>query len=187
MPLENVIEFISADVKEGDVIRLPSINNDDKATAHLEVKHMRKLINKLSEFYSKGETPSQETFLEIFEKYRDNMSKEVNNIFEQLEKSEEFFKVKKKTVDKEGSITIKMVKIDPATRISLIKSIAQKILKKLKPEQLLSMLEEGIKKNPHTEELKKIDKELDQEDVKISDSKGCWELSVNDKTIFTMM
>ena len=76
--------------------------------------------------------------------------------------------------------------INKDERIKLIKSIATKLATKVSKEQLVSMFEEGIRLNTDTNDLEKIDKELDKKNVKIRESKGCFIFTVGNKDIMVM-
>ena len=187
MPIEEFFEEWDVEsLKHGDIIRARGFESREKDSRPTIVKNMRVMISHLNDLYSKGKIPSKKEFNEIFEKHQKNMSDEVDNVLDDLENSEEFFKVEKKEESDSGDITIKLKKLDKTERIKIIKSIAKKLAEKMTKEQLQTMLEEGIKKLNDTKTLKEIDEELNKESPKIKGNKGCYKLQVNGKDIILL-
>lgn len=187
MPLEDFIDVINVDFfKEGNIVQSKSYEEIEELAAPLSVVHMRKLVKTLADLYYSGHPPSKAEFNKLFKDSEKEMSDEVGNEIEKLELSEDFFKVEKRIVERNGDVTIKLKKLNKEDRIKIIRSIATKMVDKLSKEQLISLLEEGIRKNSDFDKLKEIDSDLDKEDVKINARKGCFKLVVNNNDIFIL-
>jgi DNA-binding IscR family transcriptional regulator len=183
--LSYTTEWDVESLKEGNIIRARGIESEEIDTRPLRVNHMRIMINELSKMYYDKKPPTKEQFNKMFEKHQKYMEDEISNVLDDLENSENFFRVEKKE-DNNGDIIIKLKKIDAEERIKLIKNIAKKLVEKMTKEQMQTMLEEGIKKNNDLESLKKIDKKLESETPKIRGNKGCYKLSVDGEDIILL-
>jgi hypothetical protein len=187
MPIEEYFEEWDVDaLKEGEIIRAGGIQKLEDGALPVRVKHMRVLVKRLSDMYYSGKAPSPKEFKDIFRQGEKYMQTELQDTLDQLESEDDFFKVDKKIEDKDGNVTIKLKKLDKQGRIKVIRSIVDKVIKKLTPDQIKSLLEEGIRKNNDVKELEEMDKALDKEDVKIEAKKGCFKLVVGDKDIMVI-
>jgi len=119
MPIEEFFEEWDVEsLKEGNIIRARNFEEMDKETRLIRVDGMRALIKKLGDLYHSKKPPTKGEFNEIFEKYEKKVIDDSSDILDQLETSEDLFKVEKKTVDKEGNVIIKMKKLDKEERIN---------------------------------------------------------------------
>jgi len=187
MPIEEFIGNLQFnDIKKGEILRVADFDRDDKMTIPIRARKMRDFVNDMSKFYYAGKIPTKTEFEKIFKKHEKEVIDESNNLLDQLENSEDLFKVSKRIKERNGKIIFELTPINKDERIKLIKSIATKLATKVSKEQLVSMFEEGIRLNTDTQDLEKIDKELNKKDVKIKEDKGCFKFVVGNKDIMVM-
>jgi hypothetical protein len=188
MPIDDIFitEWDLDFLKKGEFIRTRGIESEEKTGRPTVVKHMRIMINRLGELYSKNKPPTKEEFNKIFEAHQKYMNDEVIGVIDSLENSEDFFRVDERVEEKNGDIIIKLKKINKDERINLIKNIAKKLVENITKEQLQVMMEEGVKKLNDIGTLEKIDKELKTSKPKITGKRGCFKLQVNDEEIMLL-
>ena len=184
MPLEFIAEDWSiSDIKEGTVVRDNSFAEKEKDLRPLRLNHMRTCIKKIHDMYYSGKTPTKEDIDKAFDQMEKYGGNALNDALDQLERGENFFKVEERKVEPDGTITFKLKKLDSEERIKMIRRIATALVEKLSKKELVSLMEEGIRKNADNSSLAEIDKELKTNKPKIKGHKGCFNIMVNDKEI----
>jgi len=178
-------DVILSQFEEGKIVRGWDIEEEEERTVHYRIKNLRAMMNEIYQVYSKKNSTKRD-FVKVIKDHQKKHEDDVQNFLDQLENDDKLFEVAERQEDKDGNITIKLKKVDQTDRIALIRSITEKLMKKMKPEQLRSLLEEGVRKNNSTDKLKNIDKKLDDEDVKVEGKKGCFKFAVGDEDIFVM-
>ena len=184
--MEIGLESIVLDgLKKGSIVKkIPSLQESDERITHYRVKHMKEAMKEFYKLYSNPKTKKKD-FTKVIDKHQENMHKEINHILDTIEVNdgEKLLKVIKR--EKKGKkLTLVFEEVNETERMDLVKSIADKLLAKLTPEQTKIMLQEGIKRLNDVEELKKIDKELDKKKVKTAVRRGCCYFKVGGHDLF---
>lgn len=178
-------DVILSQFEEGKIVKGWDIAEEEEKTVHYRIKNLRATMTDIYKVYSNAKATKRD-FVNVIEKHMKNHEDDVQDFLDQLENDDKLFEVAERTEDKSGNITIKLKKVDQTDRIALIRSITEKLMKKIKPDQLRSLLEEGVRRNNSTKKLKKIDKQLEKDDVKIEGKKGCFKFVVGDEDVFVM-
>ena len=175
-------QIILGSFKEGKLLTNIDFEQDEVDTIHYRIKHLRALMDDVYKLYSAGykgkKKPTKEQFFKVFQKHSKKKEDDIHDFLEQLDREEQVFRVDTKEVDEEGNITIKLRKVSQADKLKIVKSITEKLLKKLTKKQYQSLVEEMIRRENDTEKLKRIDKKLDDEDIEVEGKKGCFKLVV---------
>jgi len=148
------------EMKEGVVFANTALQKQREQTVHYAVKGMREAMNEIYQIYNGKKKPKAKDFVRVLDKYNKKREDDITDYLDKIENEEDLFKIVKRKSSK-GKITIELEKISNKDRIKLIKSITEKLIKRMKPEHIHAMIEEGIKKNNDIDTLKRIDKKLD--------------------------
>jgi hypothetical protein len=164
-------------VKEGKYIRAIDFREEEKEGIHIKIEHMRHLLNDIYALYKGGEKPTKEEILSLFKKNEKKMQDAAFDLIEGLD-NDKFFKVTKRAEDKDGNITIKLTKINMEEKNALIRRVADKLMRKMTPEQVRTMLEEGLRKMNDASQLAAAEKALKKKKPEIEGHKGCYKLVI---------
>lgn len=187
MPIEDTLMDLDlGPLKEGDIFQNRDEEDFDHKLNATMIDAAREILYKVKEMYDIGKKPTKKEFNDMIKKLEDKRSVELDHFLDQLQEEDDFLKLTKRTKLKNGKIVMEFEPINKDDRIKLIRSITDKLIKKLKPEQLRSLLEEGVRKTCRNEKLEKIDKALDDGDVKIKERKGCFRLFVNEEEVLML-
>jgi hypothetical protein len=170
-------------MKKGNIIKVLDANEDDNTVAHYDIKFLRETMKKIYELYSNPKTTKKD-FANLLYEQRKQHNDSMCNILDTLdfERGESFLKVVDRK-DKDNKVTITFERINEKEKSILIKSIAEKLVKQMTPEQVMTMLQEQLRKLNDTEKLKKIDNKLNTEKPKIEGKRGCYKLVVDNEDV----
>jgi hypothetical protein len=174
------LDFIVLDAfQKGRIVKDIGLEGATEETVHYDIKHARELVKEIYEVYARN--GSRADFVKVFEKRRDAANDEINNFIDELEmkEGENLFEIINRK-EKGDEITLTFKKIDGKRKADLVRSIADKLLKKLTPEQITIMLQEGVKRLNKLDDLERVNKALDKEGVETKGVRGCFKLVVDD-------
>jgi hypothetical protein len=177
--IEGELEFIVMDnLIKGKIIKaLPTFEDEEKEIVHYDINNLRKLVAKINTLYE-NKAPREE-FIKVITEMRKANCTELCNMLETKEfyQGDPFLKV----IDRKDSgdkITVTFQKVNSQEKNMIVKSIAEKLVKQMTPEQVKVMLQEGIRKCNDIDSLKKVDKSLDTEAPQIEGKRGCFKLII---------
>lgn len=178
--MANLDEIVLGNIKEGQLLSSLNIDKGQEKTIHYDIKFMKDLMKDVYQLYSTGNATRKE-FVDLFDKHHKNFATEKGNIMERIaDEEDDLFQVEKKSVDKDGNITIKLKKLDSSERLKLLDKVTKTLLSKMTKKQLQEMMIEGIKKNNTTEDIKKMADKLDaKKEAKVKGVRGCYKLVVD--------
>ena len=178
---------IVGDLKPGRIVMDWDEDKDRDKTIHYAVRSVKELTEDFNKLYNNPTKPTRKDFVELFKKHSKKRDDDITDYLDRIENEEELLKVVKRRETKDGKVIIELEKISNKERLKLVTSITKKLLKKLKPEHIKSMVEEGIRRNNDIDILKKIDKKLSsKKPVKIEGKKGCYKFVIDGIDLYTM-
>ena len=178
---------IVGDLKPGRIVMDWDEDKDRDKTIHYAVRSVKELTEDFNKLYNNPTKPTRKDFVDLFKKHSKKRDDDITDYLDRIENEEELLKVVKRRETKDGKVIIELEKISNKERLKLVTSITKKLLKKLKPEHIKSMVEEGIRRNNDIDILKKIDKKLSsKKPVKIEGKKGCYKFVIDGIDLYTM-
>ena len=188
--IEELVEWGDMDIaafQKGNILKIHDLDKENEDTVHYQIKHMRNIMGDIYKLYSGNKKPTKKDFSNLFEKHEKKLGDDVDNFLELLENEDELMKViSHKLNRKTGETTIKLQRVDTTEKKKLVKSISKKLATKLTKEQLISLLEEGVRKNNDVEQLKLINQKLKKKKPKVEGIKGCFKVVVDEEDVFVM-
>ena len=185
MPIEDFFfEQDKGNLKKGAVVSNVSADKTREKVVHYSIKGIKDMTTDFYNLYkTSSKKPTKKDFLKIIDKHLNKRDDNVDNFLDRLENEDELFQVVKRK-KKGGKIIIELEKVSNKERMKIIRSIVDKLMKKVKPKQLRSMWEEVIRKNNDIEDLKAIEKKLkSKKKIKVEDKKGCFKFVIGDKEL----
>jgi hypothetical protein len=176
-------EIVFDELSKGKIIRVISQEKDKERIVHYEVREARELTKEIYKVYS-NKNATKKDFFNVVDKIKKKTSKDIDNFFEILnQENENFFRVIERK-EKGDEVTIKLKKIDSKEKLKLVSSIAKQLAKKVKPNQLVTMFEQGMRKLNDVDKLKKISEKLKKKKVKVKEKRGCFYFDIDGEELF---
>jgi RecJ-like exonuclease len=178
-------DLILGSLDKGKIVRICNENKAKTKSVHYATQSIRQMAKEMYKIYQNPQA-TRDDFVAVLEKNTKIMHDNIGSFLDGLDVDDDMFVIEDKIEDSKGNITVKFTKISATQKNQLVKDIAKTLLNKMDKNQLLTLLQEGIKHNNDVINLKKIKKKLEVEKPTIEGKRGCYKLVVGGEDIFIL-